>query len=199
LGRALGKPHLRLVGVDDGQFQRGDRRAPLVAVVISTPLDVEAVAVGDVEVDGRDATDRIVDLVGSVPQFDGARAVLLDGIAYGGFNLVDLSALSRRLDRPVIALTRRTPDFARIESALRRYFRSDFRRRWGLVRRHRLFRVATEGAPVWAAAAGCTATVARRVLQRATVHGYWPEPLRLAHLIGHAVGGRRGSEARANV
>ena len=43
-------------------------------------------------------------------QFDGhVRAVLLNGIAFGGFNVVDIHALAEALARPVLVVARRAP------------------------------------------------------------------------------------------
>ena len=186
--RALAKAHLRLAAVEDGPFSRRRSRAPLVAVAWSGPHELEGVAVGDVEVDGADASERIVALVRALRQFDGIRAVLLDGITVGGFNVVDLDWVARGLDRPVIAVTRRPPEFDRIRDALRTYFPRDATARWRRVRRHPLFRVPTGARPILAAAVGCTRAEALEILRRATQRGYWPEPLRLAHLVAHALG-----------
>ncbi|MGI0068129.1 MAG: DUF99 family protein, partial [Thermoplasmata archaeon] len=105
LRRALAKPHLRLVAIDDGRFERTDRRARIAAVVLSLPQRVEAVALGSVEVDGADATEGIIALVESTGHIADLRAVLLDGPVVGGFNVVDLDALHRRLGLPIVAVT----------------------------------------------------------------------------------------------
>jgi endonuclease V-like protein UPF0215 family len=160
----------------------------LVAVIVSTPDDLEGVRVGRVQVDGTDATRAIAALLTSADQWEGVRAVLLDGVAFGGFNVVDLDALARRLGRPVVALTRRPPDFPKIRAALDTYFPKDARIRWARLRAHRLFEVPTAGAPILAACAGCTRADATALIHRATRRGYWPEPLRLARLVGRAVG-----------
>ena len=91
-----------VVGFDDGPFDRrkGGARVLLVgAVCARTRLD--GVISGRITKDGRNAAARVAALVrGS--QFDGhIRAVLLNGIAFGGFNVVDIHALARTLDRPV--------------------------------------------------------------------------------------------------
>ena len=188
LRRALGKEHPRVAGVDDGAFARTDRRAPIAAVVVSLPQHVEAVGVGRVTVDGRDATGRIVRLLRSVAPPEGLRAVLLDGVVVGGFNVVDLEALHRALRVPIVAVTRRAPDFRRIRAALRRWFPRTAAARWALLRQRPLFRVPTAGEPIWAACAGCTPADARWLLRRASVRGFWPEPVRLAHLVATAAG-----------
>jgi hypothetical protein len=172
--------------VDDGAFARTDTHAPIAAVVLSAPDYVEAVRTGRVRVDGRDATARVVALVRATGPVEGVRALLLDGAVLGGFNVLDLDALHRALGLPVVALTRRPPEFARIRAALAKWFPRDAGRRWGLLTAHRLFRVPTAGRPLLATAVGCSRADAVRLVKRTTVRGFWPEPLRLAHLIASA-------------
>lgn len=186
--RALAKPHLRVIGLDDGPFLRSARRAGLVGVIFSAPNYVEGILRTSVAIDGTDATDRILTLLGRSPFLDGVRAVLLDGIAVGGFNLVDLDRLYEKLQRPIVTVTRRAPDFSAIHAALRKYFPRDAPARWRLVRAHPLFRLATpEGNPLRVSAVGCTRAEASVIVRRTTVRGNIPEPLRLARLIARAL------------
>jgi uncharacterized protein len=186
--RALSKPHLRVVGLDDGPFVRSARRAALVGVIFSAPNYVEGILRTRVTIDGTDATERILSLLGESPFLDGVRAVLLDGIAVGGFNLIDLDRLHERLQRPIVTVTRRTPDFPAIHAALRKYFPRDAGARWRLVRAHPLFRLPTpEGNPLHVGAVGCTRAEAAAIVRRTTVRGNLPEPLRLARLIARAL------------
>jgi uncharacterized protein len=186
--RALAKPHLRVIGLDDGPFVRSARQAALVGVIFSAPNYVEGILRTRVTIDGTDATDRILSLLGPSPFLDGVRAVLLDGIAVGGFNLVDLDELHARLQRPIVTVTRRAPDFPAIHAALRKYFPKDATARWRLVRAHPLFRLPTrEGNPLRVSAVGCTRAEAAEIVRRTTVRGNLPEPLRLARLIARAL------------
>jgi uncharacterized protein len=186
LQRALAKEHPRVVGVDDGAFGRGDALAPIAAVVVSAPSYVDSVRVSTVHVDGTDGTDRVVALVRATGPTDGIRALLLDGAVVGGFNVLDLDRIHESLEIPVVAITRRPPDFDRIHAALRTWFGKDAGRRWRLLRAHRLFRVPTGEQPILAAAVGCRRADAIALVQRTTVRGFWPEPLRLAHLVASA-------------
>ena len=184
--RSLGKAHPRVVGVDDGAFQRDDPYAPIAAVVVSAPSYVESVRTGWVTVDGKDATTAVVALVRATGPLDGVRALLIDGAVVGGFNVIDLDGLHRAIDLPVVAVTRRPPEFDRIRSALRKWFPRDATRRWRLLTAHRLFRVPTSGRSILAAAVGCSRADAALLIRRTTVRGFWPEPLRLAHLVASA-------------
>lgn len=159
-----------------------------MGVVFSAPNYVEGIVRTSVTIDGTDATDRILSLVGDSPFLDGVRAVLLDGIAVGGFNLIDLDRLHERLRRPIVTVTRRSPDFSAIHAALRKYFPRDAAARWRLVRAHPLFRLATsEGNPLYLSAVGCTRAEAATIVRRTTVRGHVPEPLRLARLVARAL------------
>ncbi|MGA8542048.1 MAG: DUF99 family protein [Thermoplasmata archaeon] len=184
--RALAKEHPRIVGVDDGAFGRTDRFAPIAAVVVSSPSYVESIRRARVRVDGTDGTATVIALVRGTGALDGVRALLLDGAVVGGFNVLDLDAIHAALDIPVVAVTRRPPDFGRIHAALRTWFGADAERRWRLLRAHRLVRVPTGETPILATSVGCRAADAVALVRRTAVRGFWPEPLRLAHLVASA-------------
>jgi len=197
LRRALGKPHLRVMAVDDGPFSRRQRWAPVALVAVSSPDYVEAVGVGRVRVDGVDGTSAVASLADGCPQRASVRVLLVDGVVLGGFNVLDLSRLSRLTGMSVISLTRRRPDFPAMRAALVKYFPRDSARRWRLLRAHRLFRVPTSGHPIYAAAVGCYRADALEVVRRTTLRGFWPEPLRLARLVARAASAASGRPAAA--
>jgi endonuclease V-like protein UPF0215 family len=183
------KLHIRVVGVDDGAFQRTDRWAPVAAVAVAAPDRVEAVRVGRVRVDGDDATEEVLRLVCATGGLEGLHAVLLDGAVVGGFNVLDLDSLHRDLRVPVVAVTYARPDFDGIRAALWKWFPHDAARRWGLLRQHRLFQFSRPGPPTYVTSVGCRRTDAALLIARTVVRGRVPEPLRLAHLVATAAPG----------
>ena len=186
MGRALAKPHPRVVGVDDGPFRRTDRRAPVALVVCSLPDRVDGIVLTDVAVDGTDATRSIAAALRRSGHLDGVRAVLIDGITLGGFNVVDLAGLSAALRRPVVAVTRRRPDYPAIDAALRAYFPHDGGSRRRRVHARRLFPVAVGTGWLEVAVAGATRAEAAALVRRSVREGRWPEPLRLAGMVARA-------------
>lgn len=155
-------------------------------VVCSLPDRVDGVFTTDVAVDGKDATARLADAIRSSGHLDGIRAVMLDGITLGGFNVVDLAALARTLGRPVVAVTRRKPDFDAVDGALRTYFANDRGRRRRLIRARPLFAVPIGDGSLQVAVAGATRSEAAALVRRSIREGRWPEPLRLAGLVARA-------------
>ena len=175
-----------MAAFDDGPFTRRNRYARLAGIVYVTPGEVTAMALRRIRVDGLDVTAAILEMLRGPGFRAGPRAILLDGIAYAGFNLVDVDALYRRTGRPVISITRRRPDYPAIRAALRAYFPDTFRARWRRVRAHRLAPYRTAAGLRYVSQVGCGGADARRLLARTTPEGGWPEPLKVARLLAHA-------------
>ena len=184
------KPLANVVGFDDGPFDRARRGARVLlvgAVCARTRLD--GVVAGTVRRDGANATDRMIALVAGGKFENHVRAILLNGIAVAGFNVVDIHALAAALARPVLVVARRAPRLALIRDALARL--PGGAAKWSLIEQ------AGPMEPlrgVYVQRAGLSLGEARDLLAATTLHGNLPEALRLAHLIagGIVTGKSRG-------
>lgn len=179
------KPKSRFLGIDDGPFHFGDALVPLVGVAVQAPSYIEAVLMGHAHVDGRDATESILGMVRGSRYREGLRMIFLNGIAVGGFNVIDLNALHRELDVPLVTVTRRAPDLEAIRGALRRKF-EDWEDRWSLIEGHRIEEVKTRHTPLRVTYVGATRHEVVEALTLTTIRGALPEPLRVAHLVAAA-------------
>src|SRR5512138_1728229 len=173
---------LRAIGYDDAPYARASRGDVALAGVVCAGTRFEGLVWGRVRRDGWNATDEVVRLLAGGKFLPQLHLVLLDGIAFGGFNVVDLSALADALRRPCVAVMRRPPDLGAVERAIRRLPRPERRlellRRAGPVHRARTFVFQVRGAGV---------DETGRALARLTDRGAVPEPLRLAHMVAGAV------------
>lgn len=189
------KAKSRFLGIDDAPFRFGDTEVPVVGVVVQAPAYIEGVLATRAQVDGRDATERLCSMVERSRYREGLEMVLVDGTAVGGFNVIDIDALSKAAGVPVVTVTRRKPDLDAIQAALKRKF-SDWEDRWQLIRRHGIEEVATRHSPLFVTYVGASLSDVKAALSLTTVRGALPEPLRVAHLI--AAGMVRGeSHGRA--
>lgn len=188
------KREVRVLGIDDAPFSFRDERVEIVGVVVRAPSYVEGILLSDVAVDGTDATDRVAVLVEGSRFRETLSLLMLDGIAFGGFNVVDIEALHERLGLPVVTVTKKEPDLAAMEKALRARF-EDWARRLEVVRRLPLEEVETAHTPLRVLRVGIGLPEVKDLLRRTTVRGRLPEPLRIAHLIATALktGESRGS------
>lgn len=180
------KAQVRVLGIDDSPFAFGDDRVMVVGALIRMPNYVEAVMRTSCSVDGDDATEALVNMISSSRYREQMKAVLIDGIALGGFNVVDIELVHQLTGVPCITVTRDRPEMDSIEAALRKHF-PDWQRRLGVIRRAELFPMDTDHKPLYIAAAGIGADDAVRIVRAATVRGAMPEPIRIAHLIATAM------------
>lgn len=172
---------IRTIGFDDAPFAKTARHAPLAGVVCAGTR-FEGLVWGRVRRDGWNANAEIERLLHGKKFLPQLHAVLLDGIAFGGFNVVDLPALAESLGLPCATVMRRLPDLAAIERAMGRMPRAGAR----LERLRRAGEIHVR-APFVFQVAGCDPDAMHRVLMAVTDRGHVPEALRLAHLIGSAV------------
>lgn len=180
---------LRAIGFDDAPFTRHRRGDVGVAGVVCAGTRFEGLVWGRLRQDGWNATAALASLLVGGKFLPQLHLVLLDGLSFGGLNLVDLPGLARALARPCVAVMRAPPDLAAMERAIRRLPRAP--------RRLALLRAAGPIHPLgpftFQVAAAEPAAIAE-ALARLTDRGAVPEPLRLAHLVGAAV--RRGESGR---
>ncbi len=173
---------IRTLGIDDSPFVPGSRRDVLVVGAVYSVAAFEGLLSTRVRQDGRNATARLTQMVAGSKFQPQLHMVMLDGITFGGFNVVDLPLLAGNLGLPCVAVMRRRPDLAAIQQALQNLPGS--RARWRLVQRagplHR-------AGPLWFQVAGAATEAAARVIAASVHHGKLPECLRAAHLIGSGV------------
>jgi endonuclease V-like protein UPF0215 family len=137
-----------------------------------------------ITVDGTDATDAMIDAIRS-SRFKDLRVILLKGITYAGFNVVDLERLHRETGLPVVVVVRKRPDLWAMEAALRKHF-PDAGERLGLLKKAPpLVEVIPE--KLYFQAVGVNEKTAAEIIRVTTRTGLNPEPLRLAHMIASAV------------
>jgi len=173
-----------VAGIDDAPFAhsfRGD--VPIVAAVCArTRLD--GVLIDRVRRDGVNATERIALMLRRSAFYAHLQAVLLQGIAVAGFNVIDIVALSTALELPVMAVVRRQPNRRVIQNALIGRIPGGARK-WRLIERAG---VPEALAGLYVQRAGLDQEQALVLLRATTLHGKLPEPLRLAHIIAGAIG-----------
>jgi len=180
------KAKSRFLGIDDAPFRFSDETVPVVGVVVQAPSYIEGVLTTLAEVDGHDATDRIAAMVRRSRYRAGLAALMIDGTAVGGFNVIDVDGVQEAVERPVFTVTRRKPNLAAIETALRRRF-DDWQERLAIIRRHETEAIRTGHGTVWVTYVGANRTEVQEALSLTTVRGVLPEPLRVAHLIAAGI------------
>ena len=182
------KPQIRVVGFDDGTFSFSSKlerdRTILVGVFMKGSQEVVGVLSRWITVDGSDATDAMVDAIVN-SRFKDLRVILLKGITYAGFNVVDLERLHGETGLPVIVVVRKRPNLWAMEEAFRKHF-PDAEERIALLRKAPPLVELVPG-KLYLQCVGLDTETASEIVRVATRTGLIPEPLRLAHMIASAV------------
>jgi endonuclease V-like protein UPF0215 family len=182
------KREIRVMGIDDGPFNpREGGKCPLVGAIYRGSDTLEGVESTWIEVDGMDATAKIVGMVMGSKHRGQLRAIMLNGITFAGFNVADLHRISEETALPLIAIVEREPRLDQIGKALKNL--SNYRRRWQMVKRAGRpvpLIVPPRRRPLYAHAVNISLQRAREMIERTRNRSAIPEPLRVAHLISSA-------------
>ena len=172
-----------VVGFDDAPFDRGHRGDVLVVGAVFAGDRLDGVISTKVRRDGANAAQRLIDCLTGSKYFDQLQAILLQGIAFAGFNVVDLQRLHEATGLPVLVVARYRPDMQAIRKALLEQVP-------GGARKWRLIEAAGPMEPMaalYVQRCGITAENAARLLAGLQQNSQLPEPLRVAHMIAGGV------------
>ncbi|MBD3309872.1 DUF99 family protein [Candidatus Woesearchaeota archaeon] len=176
------KDEIRVIGIDDAPFDKfkgGD--VLVVATMFRGGSWLDGVLSTRVRVDGRNATDKLIRMITSCSFLPQLQCIILDGIALGGFNIVDVQKLHRQTGIPVMTVIRRMPDLKAIKATLRKL---------GKQRKYRLLEKAGpvhKKGKIYYQAAGLSPEDAEKVLQVTCTRSLLPEPIRAAHIIAAGI------------
>ncbi len=182
------KPVSRCIGIDDGPFpQKTDdkiRYAPLIAVWLNG-AHLQQLRTDWITIDGLDATRKAQLLLQGSQHIP----VLLSGVTFGGFNLIDPWKIQKNTKAPVIVVIGSRPDNRAVKRALSRHF-LDWKERWDLIRSlgplHHVRTMANEG-PLFFERFGCSTQDAALILKGSAFVSRVPEPLRVAGILARGL------------
>lgn len=176
------KREIRVLGVDDCPFDKfRDKEVLVVAAVFRGGSFIDGVLSTTVEVDGKDSTQRLVDLVRKCKFRSQLQVILLDGIAFGGFNIVDVQELYKKTGIPVMTIIRRMPDIKKIKDVLEK-----------IGQKEKIALIDSAGSvekvgSVFCQLVGIGKADAEKIIKLTCTHSKIPEPIRVAHLIASGV------------
>ena len=176
------RPHV--LGIDDGPFEkyRPHARAPIVGVMMEGRDLVEGVAITDFPVDGDGITEFLVEWIRARRFAPALHGVVFGGITLAGLAVLDAGLLAREYGVPVVVVNRKGRSDEPLRAALAK---AGFAGRAELIERAAPS-FALEGG-LHASIAGGPPEVAAALVARTRAKSDLPEPLRLAHLIAHAI------------
>ncbi len=179
------KPQIRLLGLDDSPFDLEDKTVLVIGTFFRGGKWMDGVLSTTVQVDGDDATYQLIQLINNSKFKPQIQAILLDGIAVGGFNVINIHSLHKHTGIPVIVVVRKMPDFEKLEKTLKKL---------GMGKKYVLMekagtprKIVLKGGEIHIQAAGISLEKAEKIIKLSSTNSNIPEPIRAAHLIGAGI------------
>jgi endonuclease V-like protein UPF0215 family len=176
------KKEARVVGFDDSSFNKfKDKEVLVIGAFYRGGNFPDGVISFKVKVDGKDSTEKLITSIKKSKFRTQLQAIFLNGIAFAGFNIIDIQKVYKQTKIPVIVVIRKMPDIKRIISTLKKL---KFDSKIKLIEKagdvHRV-------GDVYCQYAGCSKEFVSKLLRITCSHSNIPEPVRLAHLIGAGI------------
>jgi hypothetical protein len=186
------KGEIRILGIDDAPFDKNrDKEVLVVGTVFRGNRSIDGLISFKVKVDGNDATEKLLNAISKTKHRDQIRVIMFDGIAFGGFNIIDIKRLYEEIGIPIIVLMRRIPEYEKIEKALKKF--PDFQERMRKIKNAGEINELKRG-KIYFQCIGIEKEKAKEIILQSILRGDVPECLRVAHLIasGIVLGESRG-------
>jgi endonuclease V-like protein UPF0215 family len=190
------KPEIRIIGWDDAPFTFKDKYTLLVGVVCRGGIQIDGVLTTKIHVDGNDATGKIAKAINRSSHKEQLRVIMLDGITFGGFNIVDINKLYKKTGLPVIVVIRDKPNMKAIKKSLSKFHDSE--ERWKLIEKAgdvQKFEVKNKvlmgRKTIYYQRCGINEYMSEKIINLTSVNSVVPEPVRAAHLICTGLKGKK--------
>lgn len=183
------KREIRIIGIDDAPFDKFKEKEVLIVGAVFRGGDwLDGVLSSKVRVDGSDSTSKLVKMINKCKFRPQLQCVILDGIAFGGFNVINIEELNKKTKLPVIVVIRRMPDFNKIKRTLKKIKQEN---KYKLI--EKAGKVNKIG-QIYFQSKGISLERTKEVLKISCTRSLLPEALRAAHIIaaGIALGESRG-------
>lgn len=180
------KQEIRILGIDDSPFPIHTKDSVMIVGTIFRAGNwLDGVLSTYIHGDGTDATKKISEMVINSRNIGQLGVIMLDGITFGGFNLINICELFEATGIPVIVIMRRMPDFEGIKNALKRF--PDWKNRWANVLEAGKVHKVDGKESIYIQICGIEIEDAMEVVKLSTTRSAIPEPLRVAHIIAAGI------------
>jgi len=113
------KQQIRVLGFDDEPHEKHKKgNVKVIGTFFRGGDFIDGVLRTEVKVDGSDSTKKLIEIINKSKFKPQLQAIFLDGIAFGGFNIIDIEQLNKKIGIPIIVVIRKKPDIENIKQIL---------------------------------------------------------------------------------
>lgn len=181
----LEKKGLRGLAIAES-FRQNSERSILSGLIMRKDFVIDGFVFGSATLEGNDATDQILNMYEKLHRSD-INYILISGLIISMYNVIDIKKLHDSLQIPIIGITYNESDG--IEDAIKhhfpKYFESKINEYKKLEKRQRI--TLHTSYDLFVRCEGCTIYEVKQLLNKLTLQGSIPEPLRVSQLLANAL------------
>jgi len=180
------KKAFRVLGIAESFREDLSGRALLAGVVMRADGIIDGFSFGRCTLGGMDSTDAIIEMFQSLNRND-INLIMLNGCIISLFNIIDLNMVSRVTDLPLLCVTYYPSEG--LSDNIKRRFPADWEKRLSVYESNG----PREEVKIWTRHTlyirriGLTLSEAKTILNKLTISGKMPEPLRIAKLLARTL------------
>jgi len=182
----IDKKGVRVLGVSESFIKGKGRKSVLAGVVMRSDLVIDGFSFSTTTVGGLDATDAVLELYWKLERGD-INFIFLNGCVISWFNIISLKKVHAETSLPLVCITYEESEG--LEKYLTEYFGTQAQERIDRYRENgeREELELHTGKRVFARYFGLEKKEALRILNKFTLQGAIPDPLRIARLLARAI------------
>ena len=167
-------------------FSQNSKKSVLSGIVMSTDLVIDGFVFGHSTVGGDDATDAILAMYEKLDRQD-VSFLLISGIVISLYNIVDVKKISEKIGLPVIGIT--YEESPGIEEAIKHHFPESYESKLAKYSKLGLREKITlhTSYNLYVRNEGCTVLETTQLLDKITLQGSIPEPLKIAQILANTL------------
>ena len=167
-------------------FSQNSKKSILSGIVMSTDLVIDGFVFGHSTIGGDDATDAILEMYEKLDRQD-VSFLLISGIVISLYNIIDMKRISEKIGLPVIGVT--YEESSGIEDAIKHHFPESYKSKlteYSKLEPRKKITLHTSY-NLYVRNEGCTVLEAKQLLDKITLQGSIPEPLKITQLLANTL------------
>ncbi|MEM1561768.1 MAG: DUF99 family protein [Candidatus Bathyarchaeia archaeon] len=180
------KKAFRVLGVSECFIKGVSEKSILAGVILRSDLIIDGFTFSRATVGGMDATDSVLKMYRALNRND-INVLMLNGCVISWYNVIDLQRVYEETGLPLICVT--YEESPGLEKYFMELFPEDYEKRIEIYHKNgprTPIRLHT-GFDVYVRFYGMTVEEAKGILNKFTLHGAVPEPLRIARLLARGI------------
>ncbi|MFQ6134320.1 MAG: DUF99 family protein [Nitrososphaerales archaeon] len=181
----LEKRGIRALGISESFKKDLGQKSVLGGVVIRSDMVVDGFVFGAATLEGDDATDAILDMFRRLNRND-VNVIILSGAVISLYNIINIDKVGEETKTPVICVT--FEESEGLEPSIKRHFPKRWMKKVEAYRKlggRETVELKT-GYQIYVRTYGLDTAQAKKTLDKFTLQGAIPEPVRLARLMAKA-------------